>query len=465
MGKGGLTRRVTAIIILVAVISAAFSGLTMLYISKKQFSSYLDRSSQVLAQKYAPNIENYYQEYGTLEGLQSFIMDTGVAGNNFRHGRRFQAVQMGRRIIIADKESIIVADSADLLTGQKMELLRKNLLAYPLFSGGNQIGTLYVSSPLQAGIVSLENDFLTNINKNISISIIIVAFLAFLLGLFLSRSITRPMADLSSAIHEVARGNLGTRLEPRGEREFVSLATDFNTMARQLMEHEESRVRLISNIAHELRTPLSIIRGQLEAIQSGKLEINEEISSTLVDETIRLTRLVSDLETIGLAESGVLKLNKTVIKINDLVERLLPLRLTMEEDNIKFQVQIEDGLQEVKADFNRLTQVLINLLTNAMHHTPSGGEVILTIKRQENRIAFSIADNGSGISDKDLPNIFERFYRIDESRNRKSGGTGLGLAIARRYVEAHKGQIWVESSVGQGTTFYFTLPCAAEVLC
>lgn len=461
MNKGGLTGRLTIIIILAAIISSAASGFAMLYISKKQFVSYLDSSGRMLAQRYVLDIERYYQKNGSLQGLQPFIEEDRSPGGNFGHGPRFRSAQMGRRVIVADNTGLIAADSSGLLYREKISEYEKDLLVFPLFAGDKKkIGTLYISSPLKPGISTLESDFINSISKSISISVLIVAFLAFLLGLILSRSITRPMADLSSAIHEVARGNLKARVNPSGDRELASLAQDFNIMARKLMEHEESRVRLVSNIAHELRTPLSIIRGQLEAIQSGKQKINEEISSSLVDEVIRLTRLVKDLETIGLADSGVLKLNIEDIKIEDIADRMLPLRLVMEEDSIDFNIEIESGIEIVKADFNRLTQVLINLLSNAIRHAGKGGKITLKINSNDNMLVFAVEDNGPGINEKDLSYVFERFYRVDENRNRQTGGTGLGLAIARSYVEAHKGIIWVESQVEKGTTFYFSIPRA-----
>jgi signal transduction histidine kinase len=321
-----------------------------------------------------------------------------------------------------------------------------------------RIGTLFLVSPLTAGITSLENTFISNITTQVIVTIIMVALLALLLGLLMAREITSPLGELSAAIHQLAQGKLAVKVHPHGDRELASLGRDFNLMASKLLDQEQNRHRFMSDIAHELRTPLTLLRGRLEALQSGKLESSEELASSLVDEVIRLTRLVKDLETIGLAESGALQLAKEPVDINDLIERLTPLRLAMEEDKIRFQVSVDNRVEKVMADANRLLQILINLLSNAMRHTQAGGQIILHIQEEKDAIIFSIQDNGAGIPVEHLPYIFDRFYRVDESRNRESGGKGLGLAIARSYVEAHGGRIWVESLSGHGASFYFSIP-------
>lgn len=456
MKKMSITSQITLIIILVAIISAGFSGFTTLYISKNQFARYIDRGSQIIAEKYTVLIEEYYYKHESLEGLQSIFSNhlPGPGMNGFRRG----GPEGERRLLVADSNDLIIADSENILQGQKIGELEKYLAAFPLIVQDERVATLYVFNPLKRGISSLENEFISNISREITSSMLITASIALLLGFFLARRITRPMSNLSSAIHQVAQGNLDVRLEPQGNRELAMLASDFNLMAQKLWEHEQSRNSLVCNIAHELRTPLSILRGQLEAIQSGSLKLSTEISSSLVDELIRLTRLVKDLETVGLAESGALKLNIEVLNVQQLIDAILPLRLTMEEDGIDFQLEIGEGISQFRADLHRLTQILINLLSNAMRHSKDNGVIKLKIKRIENDLLFAIEDNGQGIAEEDLKHIFERFYRTDESRSRQAGGIGLGLAIARSYVEAHGGRIWVESQPNQGTVFYFFLP-------
>lgn len=459
MTKVSITGRLTTIIILLAVLSAGLSGFTMLLISRQQFASYIDKSSMLLAEKYSHLTESYYLKYNTLDGLE-ILFGTKAPGNGHMGKSVFRGLDgMSRRILLVDNNHFVVADSLNRANGEIVESDIEGMAAFPVtLESKERIATIYISSPLQRGISSLENSFIRNISRQIYFSIVIVAVLALLMGLILARRITEPMADLSQAIHKVAGGDLKSRVEPKGDKEFAVLANDFNLMAEQLMKHEESRISLVANIAHELRTPLAILRGQLEAVQSGSLIINEEISSSLVDEVIRLTRLVKELETIGLAESGALSLNLEDIEINRLIECILPLRLAMDEDGVEFILEVEEAPAQIKADLNRLTQVLINLLSNAMRHAGKGSRVILGIRAENDKTVFAVQDNGPGIAAEDFEHIFERFYRVDESRNRVSGGTGLGLAIAKSYIEAHGGTIWAESQPGQGSTFYFSLP-------
>jgi len=458
--KTGLTSRITLVILLVAVLSAASSGVIAYLISRNQFAQYVDRFSVNMVQRYARMTENYYLANGTLEGLQD-VMAAGRPGRGPGHmmGTPANNMMMERRLLITDPAGIVVADSEDLLVGSQPAPNSKSYSSYPVEVNGQAIATIQIFSPLKRGLASLENSYLSEIRKYIAQAISLLALAALLVGLLLARRITQPINTLSSAIHEVARGNLGVRVDCLGDREFRELAEDFNRMAEKLNSHEENRNTLFANIAHELRTPLSIMRGNLEAIQAGNLEMTDAVKSALVDETIRLTRLVKDLEIIGQAEAGQLALNLEFITGDEISEALFPLQLSMEEAGIAFRFSAEPGLRPFKADRHRLLQVLINLLTNAMRHVPeNSGKIELSLQQLPQNIEFRLQDNGPGISAEDIPHLFERFYRVDESRSRESGGTGLGLAIARSYVEAHGGSIWVESPPEQGACFIFTLP-------
>jgi len=458
--KTGLISRITLIIILVAVLSAASSGLIAYTISRNQFAQYVDRFSLNTVQRYSRQVENYYLSYGKLDGFQDW-MALGRSGRGPGHmmGNPAGRMMVDRRILVTNPAGIVVADSEELLIGTRLPADNDTYSSYPVRVNGKQIATIQVFSPLKRGLASLENRYLSEIQNRMAQSITLLALAALLVGLLLAKRITRPINTLSSAIHEVARGNLGVRVDYQGDREFMELAEDFNRMAEELYSHEQNRNTLFANIAHELRTPLSIIRGNLEAIQSGNLEMSDEIKSGLVDEIIRLTRLVKDLETMGQAEAGALRLNREFIIPEDIAEALLPLRLSMEEAGIDFRFSLEPGARPFSADRHRLLQILINLLTNAMRLVPeNGGKIELSLRTIPQGVEFQLQDNGPGIAAEDIPHLFERFYRADESRSREYGGTGPGLAIARSYVEAHGGHIWVESQPGKGAAFYFTLP-------
>ncbi|KUG02535.1 hypothetical protein ASZ90_020167 [hydrocarbon metagenome] len=461
MNKTGITSRITVVIILVAVLSAGLTGLLAYIITKQQFSRYIDLGTASMGQRFSEEVSDYYELHGSLIGLQQYMQSL-----SYFHEDRKATGGFGDRkpywadeVVIMDETRKVAASSRGELVGSILTLNEEDFTVFPVRSGGNTVAGVYIFNPLKRGVISMENQFLNSIASQTTNAILITIALALIIGVLLARRITRPISELSAAIHNLARGDLESRAELTGDREFIQLAEDFNYMAQQLYEHEQSRNSLVANIAHELRTPLSILRGRLEALQTGSIELTDQVKASLVDEIIRLTRLVKELETVGLAESGALRLNIENIKTAEVLETLLPLRLVMEEEGIQFKVDMEeDGW--VQADINRLTQVLINLLSNAMRHIPrENGIISFRISRKGEHMHFSVEDNGPGIPEKDLPYIFDRFYRTDEARNREEGGSGLGLAIAKSYVRAHGGNIWAESEEGEGSVFHFTLPC------
>lgn len=461
MNRTGITSRVTIVIILVAVLSASLTGLFAYYITKQQFNLYIDQGTSSLGERMVIQVQSYYLSNGNLNGLQqsmenmSFFRIDRKPPLGIKEHRPYWADD----IIITDRNGIVYASSSEETLGMRVIVNEKDYNAFPVSADNEKVAVVYLFNPLRQGVISMENQFLNSIASQTTNAILITITLALVIGILLARRITRPISELSTAIHNLAGGNLDTRVQLAGDREFVQLSEDFNYMAQRLWEHEQSRNSLVANIAHELRTPLSILRGQLEAVQTGSMQLTDNVKSSLVDEIIRLTRLVKELETVGLAESGALRLNIENIKLADVLERLLPLRLAMEEEGIEFQVDVPEPEACVQADINRLTQILINLFSNAMKHTPGErGLIRLSIHQKENEVQFSVKDNGSGIKEADMPYIFDRFYRTDEARSREEGGSGLGLAIARSYVRAHGGNIWAESEEGKGSELSFTLP-------
>jgi signal transduction histidine kinase len=284
---------------------------------------------------------------------------------------------------------------------------------------------------------------------------------AVLLTLVLSRRILRPVEALTAAAQRMEKGDLSQRVEVHSQDEIGELARAFNAMADGLARLEELRRNMVTDVAHELRTPLSNIRGYLEALQDGVVEPKPEVIDSLHEEAMLLNRLVDDLRELTLAEAGQLKLERRPVAPADLVDRALEAaRAQAEAKGIALQADLPEDLPLVDVDSQRIGQVLGNLLSNALTHTPPGGKVVVVARAKQLAVEVSVSDTGEGIPLERLPYIFERFYRADRSRSRATGGTGLGLSIAKQLVEAHGGRISVASQVGQGTTFTFTLPVA-----
>ncbi|HST05344.1 MAG TPA: ATP-binding protein [Chloroflexia bacterium] len=289
----------------------------------------------------------------------------------------------------------------------------------------------------------------------------LLAFCAVLLGAatFFSRRVTRPLTRLTRAARTMAGGDLNVRVESSAVREIDDLAGAFNTMATSLSDADRQRRQMTADVAHELRTPLAIIRGRLEGMQDGIYSPTPEQITTLLNETALLERLIEDLRLLALVDTGQLPLHKESISPSFLLESV-GRSFAEQARSLGVELRVADlpALPEVEADPQRISQVLGNLIANSLRHTPAGGTVLLNASRDAGAVYVSVSDTGSGIAPEDLPHIFDRFYRADAARTRTGGGAGLGLAIARRLIEAHHGTIRAESAPGQGTVITFSLP-------
>ena len=272
------------------------------------------------------------------------------------------------------------------------------------------------------------------------------------------RRVGSPLADLMAAADAVAAGDLSARVPERGRGQMARLAGRFNRMTAELERAEQSRRNLTADVAHELRTPLHIIQGNLEGVLDGVYEPTPEHIRALLDETHHLTRLVEELQTLSLAEAGQLPLHARPVPAADLLEDAAArFAAAAAEAGIILKVKPVDDALLVAVDPDRLHQALSNLVANALRHTPPGGQVTLSAAALAEGVELAVADSGAGIDPADLPYVFDRFWRGDRAR-RRDGGAGLGLPIARRLVEAHGGTIEVVSEVGVGTTFTIRLP-------
>ncbi len=461
MAKSGLAKKITTTFIMVSVMAVIATSLIMLLMTRQQFSAYINNYDRVMLNQWVPIITDYYSQHGS-NGLQEYL-ESNTMGNGMGWHRRGlmpmgMGMRQGQRLVVADTKEIVVADTQGLLIGQSAKFDSTHVSSRALLLNNHSIGTLYIISPLGSGLSTLENDFIAKLTISTAVLAFFIGIIALILGLVLGKRISSPLAGLSTAIHKLANGQLDERISLQGDREFMELGRDFNIMAQKLEDAEKNRRRLTADISHELRTPLTFLRGQLEGMQTSCIPMDAENITLLHDEVIRLSRLVKELDTLSLVENHAISLKLSNFPVAELVERLTPVSLAMQDNGITFGIDVENDIKEINADHDRLLQILLNLLSNAMQHVSQEGKVSLSIRRHKDYLQFAIADNGLGIPTENLPHVFERFYRVDDSRNRREGGMGLGLAIAKGYVEAHQGKIWVESSRSSGTTFYFTLP-------
>ena len=278
----------------------------------------------------------------------------------------------------------------------------------------------------------------------------------------LSRRILRSIEDINHASQRIAAGHYEERLVAEGEDELAGLVHNFNRMAEALAETEAMRSQLIADVSHELKTPLATIKGYMEGLQDGVVAPTPETYQRIHREADRLQRLVHDLQELSRAEAAQLQLHVTTQDSVALATAAADwLRPQLADQDITLILDLPEQPLPVRADFDRVRQVLLNLMGNALQYTPARGSVTLRLARVDGMARFSVSDTGVGLSPADQERIFQRFYRVDKSSSRAGGGSGIGLTIARYIVEAHGGEIWAESpGPGQGSTFSFTLPLA-----
>jgi signal transduction histidine kinase len=406
----------------------------------------------------AQELAGYYRGRGSWEGAQTLFGDDHM----------MMGGMMSQRLIVADAQGQIVADSSGRWLGQSLS--DEDLAAGAAIEvDGVRVGTLLAAgggmgmmggdfdSPGQA----LEDDLLQRVNRAIWLAAVAAGGLALVIGGLLAYGLVRPIRQLTSATGAVARGDLSHRVSISASDEIGDLASSFNAMAADLERAERLRRNMMADIAHELRNPIAVLQANLEAVVDGVLPPSAENLQPLLDQSQLLSRLVDDLRTLALAESGQLSLNRAPTDPAEIV-RSIVLQFTQQAEakRLTLQTDIAPNLPPVALDSQRIAQVLGNLLSNAIRHTPEGGniECRLTNNASAKQVMFAVSDTGAGIPAEAQPHIFERFYRADSSRSRAGGGTGLGLSIAKQLVELHGGRIWAESEPGKGTRVTFALP-------
>jgi len=410
-----------------------------------------------------------FQRYVARGGPIPFARYAGFLARSYDLRRSWEAVQpeverigqiSGMRVVVADAEGRIVADSESALIG-KSAAGRWQVPAVEILVGGRPVGFLYMIPPTEPR--ESERAFLQAVNRSILFGALFAGAVAILVTLGMSDRILRPIERLTAAAQRMEKGDLSVRVPVDSQDEIGKLAHAFNAMASSLAMQEQLRRNLVSDVAHELRTPLTNLRGYLEAVRDGLIQPDAGLIDNLYEETMLLNRLVSDLHELAQAEAGQLNLVRRPVRVDEIVHRVAEaFNWQVESKGLTLRVDVPADLPLVDVDPERIGQVLRNLLSNAILHTPAGGEIDIVARAGGKWVTVAVKDTGEGIPPEHLPLVFDRFYRVDKSRSRLTGGVGLGLAIAKQLVEAHGGDIHVESRVGEGSTFTFTLPIAED---
>lgn len=451
--------------LLATLIAAYVSGIAI----RRSFDLYVDRNLSYQLDRIGVALTGYYLEEGGWTGVQAVFDSLQLKGSGYgyyggqggpRNGRRAMGAGMmiGRSsgdVLLLDADDIVVASSDAALIGRAAPAssIGQSLL---IEVNGVAVGKLVVVN-LQKGI--LENEFISSLNNAILWAAVFAAIVALILSMFVSKHLTRPLAMLTTAASRLAGRDLSCRVPVVTGDEIGELAKSFNFMAENLEKNERLRRNLIADVAHELRTPLSILRGNLESLQEGIIKPSPEIIISLHDEVVRISRLVNELQDISMADAGELRLNRQNVSAGELVEKAsLLFSSEAKQKHVNFLADVQADIPKVYADPDRIVQVMLNFLKNALFYTEPGGTVKLSVFIKDGKVIFSVQDTGVGIAPGDLANVFDRFYRSEQSRRRAGGGAGLGLAIAKGIVEAHGGEIWAESKVNEGSVFSFSMP-------
>lgn len=449
-----------------------------------EFTIYTTANQQQQSEAIAPLLSSYYASQGSWIGVDSLLatpadtmMDDGMMWESpddmmggMMMGDRTQSQggmgwwpgmwsMTGDRVLLADINGRIVADSATELAGQQIstDMLQKN--GTPIIVNNQQVGTVLFT----AGVQSEEQNshFLEHLNQAVLLSVLVSSGIALLFGGLIAWRMVRPLRQLTVAAQNMATNNLEQRVNiPPGD-EIGDLAIAFNQMAKRLVDAETLRRQMTADIAHELRTPLTVIQGNVEALQDGIFPLSVEALDPILDKTQLLRRLVEDLRQLSLAEANQLPLERHPAYLHELIAQAVEaFQSAAAERSIAINLENRASTPLLNVDRQRIQQVLINLLSNALRHTPDGGVVNVSLTHEDNMARLSVRDSGTGIPAAALPYVFDRFYRVDQGRARAAdgSGSGLGLAVARAIVQAHGGDIGISSPVGQGATIWFTLP-------
>ncbi len=427
------------------------------------FRGYLVQS-QVTESGILDRLTAHYAAQGSWAGADSLLVMPRGSGMGMGMGMGYGmglGAMLHSSLVLANADGRVVADPAGIIGGPTLSAGERSS-ALAIIVRGQTVGYLLARATNGAALPSAAQHFLATLNDTLWMTGLLAGIVGLVLGLLIARGLASPLARLARGARQIAAGRLDERVPVAGPAEVQTVATAFNEMAAALETGEAQRRHMVADIAHELRTPLTVIQGNLRAMLDDVYPLSKEEVATIYETSLGLRRLVDDLRELSLAEAGQLDLQLQPVAVAALLAHEVALFADLAtSQGVTFQIEALPSLPAVLADPERLAQVLHNLVSNALRHTPAEGSVTLRAHQEGANLRFTIADTGDGIAPDDLPHVFERFYRADHrGRAREAGGSGLGLAITSQLIRLQGGTIGVESTRGAGAQFWFSLPMA-----
>lgn len=449
-----LRSRILIYLLVVSLSGIFITSFTIFFGVENQFTDYLKKNRD-------ESIESIKKD-----ALQQFNETGELTNQNLSYKMHEQAMTENLFYRLYDANGNLLIDTTSMRS--MMGMMEGNhssidpndyqSTSYQLKSNNKLVGKLTVFYPEE--LMGEDSDFLKAIKRNVYLAVLVTVILSFLFSLLFSKRLTTGLKKLINAIVELRNHQWRTRV-PIDELtvEMKPLGESFNQLAESLAKEESLRKQFTANFAHELRTPLATLRSHIEAFQDGIWEPDPKRLDQCYEELMRLVRLVNELEKLMAAENPQIRLDKTKLETGKLLsfinDQFSPLFL---KKGVELKVQLPDNKHWFLGDRDKIIQILTNIVNNALQYTPKGKQVSIHIEESNNQISFIIKDEGVGISEDDLPFLFERFYRGDKSRDRKTGGIGIGLSIVKALVDAHHGEIKIDSQLNVGTTVEVKIP-------
>lgn len=460
---------------LVIALGALSSYLLVRRSAEDAFRSYVFEGDAAKARVYAVILSEFLVGRTGWGGAQGFLADLprlayrmvderihGPASDAPIAAHPYETIRtlVADRIVVADVEGRIVADTAGLLL-ETLHPAAHLEHGVPVMVDFERRGTVLVGSMVDSSLSGVEEDFLGSVGTAQLAASAAAGGFALVLGLLLAATVARPLASLNAAVRKVASGELGAKVEIGGGDEIAELSVSFNAMSHELARLDEARRRVIADAAHELRTPVALIRGTIEAMLDGIYPLDRSTLASVHEETLRLARIIDTLRELESLDSGTMELGIEEVDTREILRQASALCAPAASDK-GLELRLEGGTEPpaiVRADPARLVEVVLNLVSNAIRYVPEGGLIRLAAAPDgKGWCLVSVDDSGPGIPVEERRRVFERFHRLDPSRSAMNGGRGLGLAIAYEIAKAHGGSIYVEDSELGGARFVLRLP-------